>query len=163
MAEKDQRPQFISAHIISHNHWDREWIFTAKYVNRLIPEFMENLIRMMEEYPEYKFTLDGQTLMIEDYFEQLTALEAREIKKKLTGFVREDRLMVGPAYLQPDWGLVGGESLVRNLMIGLKTAEELGGAMKVGWMLDNFGQIAQAPQIYKGFGIDSAFVWRGAR
>jgi len=161
MKTEQRDGQIISAHIISHNHWDREWIFTAKYVNRWIPEFMDNLIRIMEEYPEYKFTLDGQTLILEDYFDQLTSLEAREIKKKLTGFVQEGRLMVGPAYLQPDWGLVGAESLVRNLQIGIRTARELGGAMKVGWMLDNFGQIAQAPQILRGFGIQSAFVWRG--
>lgn len=69
--------------------------------------------------------------------------------------------MIGPAYLQPDWSLVSGEALVRNLMIGHRRAAQFGPVMKVGWMLDNFGQIAQAPQIYRGFGIDGVFVWRG--
>lgn len=151
----------ITAHIISHNHWDREWIFTAKYVNRWIPPFMNNLIKMLEEQPAYKFVLDGQTLILEDYFAQLTPVEARTVRRKIKKFVAEGRLMVGPAYLQPDWGLVSSESLVRNLLIGFRMGKKLGGVMKAGWMLDNFGQIAQAPQIYKGFGIEGAFVWRG--
>jgi len=105
--------------------------------------------------------LDGQMLMIEDYLNQLPEEEANERRRWLKKYVQAGRLMVGPAYMQPDWGLVSGEALVRNLLIGHKMAEELGGAMKVGWMLDNFGQIAQAPQIYQGFDIDGVFVWRG--
>ncbi|HKJ68386.1 MAG TPA: glycoside hydrolase family 38 C-terminal domain-containing protein [bacterium] len=161
MTAQKRLDEIITAHIVSHNHWDREWIFRAHYVNQLIPSFMENLVRMMDRYPSYKFVLDGQTLILEDYFDQLPPVEAREIRKKLRGFVEEGRLLIGPAYLQPDWGLVSGEALVRNLLIGMRMAEDLGGAMKVGWMLDNFGQIAQAPQILRGFGIDGAFVWRG--
>lgn len=89
----------ITAHIISHNHWDREWIFTAKYVNRWIPPFMNNLVKMLEEQPAYKFVLDGQTLILEDYFAQLTPVEARTVRRKIKKFVAEGRLMVGPAYL----------------------------------------------------------------
>ncbi len=161
MSAQKSSDEMITAHIISHNHWDREWIFRAHYVNQWIPPFMEKLIRMMDRYPSYKFVLDGQTLILEDYFDQLPPAEARETRKKLRGFAEEGRLMIGPAYLQPDWGLVSGEALVRNLLIGMRMAEDMGGAMKVGWMLDNFGQIAQAPQILKGFDIDGAFVWRG--
>ncbi|MEZ4646574.1 MAG: glycoside hydrolase family 38 C-terminal domain-containing protein, partial [Chloroflexota bacterium] len=53
------------------------------------------------------------------------------------------------------------EALVRNLLIGGKMARRYGDVMKAGWLLDNFGQIAQAPQICKGFGIEGVFVWRG--
>lgn len=153
----------VTAHIISHNHWDREWIFTAKYANRWLPPFFENLFKRLEEYPEYRFVLDGQTLMIEDYLEQLSRDEASAAKRAIRKYAGEGRLLVGPAYLQPDWGLVSGEALVRNLLIGGKMAKQYGSGnvMKVGWMLDNFGQIAQAPQIYRGFGIEGAFVWRG--
>lgn len=151
----------LTVHLISHNHWDREWIFTARYTNRWLPRFFANVFAMLEREPGYRFVLDGQTAIVEDYFSQFTALEAREKKRKLTEYVRRGQLLVGPSYLQPDWALVSGESLVRNLMIGHKIAGQLGGVMKAGWMLDNFGQIAQAPQIYRGFGIDGVFVWRG--
>ncbi|MEW6129511.1 MAG: glycoside hydrolase family 38 C-terminal domain-containing protein [Acidobacteriota bacterium] len=148
-------------HLISHNHWDREWIFTANYTNRWLVSFFDNLLRVLETQPEYRFVLDGQTAIIEDYLSQLSPADARQCEQELSKYVKQNRLLVGPAYLQPDWALVSGEALVRNLMVGHKMAEKLGGVMKAGWMLDNFGQIAQAPQICKGFGIDGVFIWRG--
>jgi len=159
--DSQKRAERLSIHLISHNHWDREWIFTARYTNRWLVPFFENLFRTLDQQPDYRFVLDGQTAIIEDYFDQLPEEEIERREKEMCRFIREDRLLVGPAYLQPDWTLVSGEALVRNLMIGHRMAERLGGVMKAGWMLDNFGQIAQAPQIYKGFGIDGVFVWRG--
>jgi 2-O-(6-phospho-alpha-D-mannosyl)-D-glycerate hydrolase len=142
----------LTVHLISHNHWDREWIFTAKYTNRWLVPFFNNLFKTLATQPGYRFVLDGQTLIVEDYLAQLPDEEAAAREQELRRYVREGRLLVGPAYLQPDWTLVSGEALVRNLMIGHRIAERLGGVMKAGWMLDNFGQIAQAPQIYKGSG-----------
>ncbi len=39
--------------------------------------------------------------------------------------------------------------------------EAYGGVMKIGYVPDGFGHIAQLPQIFRGFGIDNAFFWRG--
>lgn len=148
-------------HIISHNHWDREWIFTARYANRWLPTFFNNLLAKLEQEPAYRFVLDGQTLIIEDYLNQLSPDEVASRESDIRKFVRSGQLLVGPAYLQPDWSLVSGEALVRNLLIGGKMARRYGPVMKAGWLLDNFGQIAQAPQIFRGFGIEGVFVWRG--
>ncbi len=151
----------LTIHLISHNHWDREWIFTARYTNRWLPPFFANVFTMLEREPQYRFVLDGQTAIIEDCLSQLSADEVEYYEKQISRFAKEGRLLIGPAYLQPDWGLVSGEALVRNLLIGHKVANKFGPVMKAGWMLDNFGQIGQAPQIYQGFGIDGVFVWRG--
>lgn len=148
-------------HLITHNHWDREWIFTARYTNRSLIRFFDNLFRRLDEQPGYRFVLDGQTLLIEDYLSLLPEEEAHDREERLRRYSAEGRLAIGPAYLQPDWSLVSGEALVRNLMIGHQMAARFGPVMKAGWMLDNFGQIAQAPQIYRGFGIDGVFLWRG--
>lgn len=45
-------------HLITHNHWDREWIFTARYTNRSLPRFFDNLFRTLDEQPDYRFVLD---------------------------------------------------------------------------------------------------------
>lgn len=148
-------------HLITHNHWDREWIFTAKYANRWLPTFFTNLFQRLEQESDYRFVLDGQTLIIEDYLQHLPPDEAAARARDIRKYVRSGQLLVGPAYLQPDWSLVSGEALVRNLLIGDKMARQYGNVMKAGWLLDNFGQIAQAPQIFKGFGIEGVFVWRG--
>ncbi|MEA2088023.1 MAG: glycoside hydrolase family 38 C-terminal domain-containing protein, partial [Candidatus Caldatribacteriota bacterium] len=82
-------------------------------------------------------------------------------EKKLKQYIKKGQILVGPYYLQPDWQLVSGESLIRNLLIGHKIAEKLGRVMKVGWLLDNFGQISQTVQIHKKFNLQGLFLWRG--
>ena len=158
---KSNMPQPLTIHLITHNHWDREWIFTARYANRWLPTFFKNLFDTLEKQPEYRFVLDGQTRIIEDYLYLLPPDEAAARERDIRHYARRGQLLVGPAYLQPDWTLVSGEALVRNLLIGHKTASRYGPVMNAAWLLDNFGQIAQAPQILRGFGIQGAFVWRG--
>ncbi len=152
-----------SIHIISHTHWDREWYLNSRYTNEWLITFFDNLFDMLEREEEYIFVLDGQTAMIEDYF---TELEKRGInsdigKEKIRTFVKQKRLFVGPYFLQPDWQLLSEESLVRNLLIGSRIADDLGGRMNTGWLLDNFGQISQTAQIHSEFGLKGLFVWRG--
>lgn len=151
----------LTIHLITHNHWDREWIFTARYANRWLLPFFDNLLARLDEQPDYRFVLDGQTLIIEDYLEQLPPEQAAQRARDIRRFAQSGQLLIGPAYLQPDWSLVSGEALVRNLLIGDRMARQYGAPMKAAWLLDNFGQIAQAPQILAGFGIEGAFVWRG--
>ncbi|HPF57112.1 MAG TPA: glycoside hydrolase family 38 C-terminal domain-containing protein, partial [Clostridiales bacterium] len=62
----------------------------------------------------------------------------------------------------PDEFLISGESLVRNLQKGYEiSAQYYTEPMKTGYVVDIFGHNAQFPQILKGFGIDSAVVFRG--
>ena len=151
----------ITGHIISHTHWDREWFLTSKYTAEWLVPFFNSLFTMLDQYPQYCFVLDGQTIMIEDYLNQLSSSDRAQSEKKIKQYISQSRLLAGPYYLQPDWRLVSGESLVRNMILGHQMAKKLGGVMKVGWLLDNFGQISQAPQIHEGFGIDGVFLWRG--
>lgn len=151
----------ITGHIISHTHWDREWFLTSKYTAEWLRPFFDSLFNMLEKYPDYCFVLDGQTIMIEDYLALLSPSEKFVAEKKLKKYISQSRLLAGPYYLQPDWRLVSGESLVRNMMLGHQMADDFGGVMKVGWLLDNFGQISQVPQIHKGFGINGVYLWRG--
>ncbi len=153
----------LTLHIISHTHWDREWFLNSPYTREWLIPFFDSLFRMMEKEPRYIFILDGQTIMIEDYFDELEKVgrEVQEYREKIIKYTKEKRLILGPYYLQPDWQLISDESLIRNLLIGIKMADQLGGSMKTGWLLDNFGQISQTAQIHAGFGIDALYVWRG--
>ena len=71
------------------------------------------------------------------------------------------RLIIGPWYTQTDEMVVGGESITRNLLYGLKDCEEFGDSMMIGYLPDSFGQSAQMPQILNGFGINRSIFWRG--
>jgi hypothetical protein len=57
--------------------------------------------------------------------------------------------------------LVDGETTIRNLETGLARAAELGGSMRVGYLPDMFGHIAQMPQILFSAGLEVAVMWRG--
>jgi len=151
------------AHIISHTHWDREWYLNSKYTNQWLVPFFNNLFNMFEKENEYIFVLDGQMSMIEDFFEELSksGVSTNIYKQKIRKYVKQKRLFIGPYYLQPDWQLLSEESLVRNMLIGNQIANDLGGSMNVGWMMDNFGQISQTAQIHKEFGMKGLYVWRG--
>jgi len=155
--------EVINAHIISHTHWDREWFLNSTYINEWLVPFFDSLFKLLDRERNYRFVLDGQTCIIEDYLNQLKkqGKDSRKHEMKLEQYIRKGQILVGPYYLQPDWQLVSGESLVRNLLIGHKIAEKYGQVMKVGWLLDNFGQISQAVQIHKKFDIKGLFLWRG--
>ena len=75
--------------------------------------------------------------------------------------MRDGRLAVGPWHVLPDEWLVSGEALIRNLRLGLAKAEAFGGAMRVGYVPDQFGHVGQLPQIFAGFGLPAAVLWRG--
>src|SRR6266852_8134688 len=143
--------------LVPHTHWDREWYQTFQPFRLPLVLTVDKLLNILHRDPKFNyFMLDGQTIVLEDYLE--VRPEQEEWLKKYT---RSGRILVGPWYLQPDEFLVSGESLVRNLQIGLRQAAEYGEPMRVGYVPDCFGHIAQLPQILRGFGIDNAVFWRG--
>lgn len=144
-------------HIVSHTHWDREWYRPYEYFRAKLVFVIDSLLSILETDSRYKhFLLDGQTLPLEDYLE--IKPENTEI---LTEHIRSGRIIIGPWYIQPDEFAPDGESLIRNLQIGMKTAGKFGEPMPVGYLPDSFGHSGQMPHILKGFGIDSAVVMRG--
>ncbi|NQT83952.1 hypothetical protein HQ563_13075, partial [bacterium] len=144
-------------HLISHTHWDREWRLVSQEFRMKLVDCLDHLLEIMESDPNYKyFTLDGQTIPLEDY------LEARpENRERIRKLCRAGRILVGPWYTCIDESLVHGESIVRNLLVGHGIAEEFGGATKTGSAISSFGHIGQLPQIFRGFGIDNAIFSRG--
>lgn len=146
-----------NVHIVPHMHWDREWYFSTEESRILLVNNMEEIMEMLENNPDYPYyVLDGQTSILEDYF--AVKPENKERVKKL---VREGRLIIGPWYTQTDEMVVGGESIVRNLLYGIKDSEEFGDYMKIGYLPDSFGQSAQMPMILNSFDITYSIFWRG--
>jgi len=145
------------AFIVAHTHWDREWYRTFQQFRIRLIDLINNLIEILENDKTFSdFTLDGQTIVLEDYLE--VHPKRRAILKK---YITEGRIHVGPWYILPDEFLVSAESIIRNLLLGYKIASEFGRVMKIGYIPDPFGHISQMPQILRGFGIDNIIFWRG--
>jgi hypothetical protein len=145
-----------TAHIINHTHWDREWFLTSIYTNQWIPGLINKIKELVDQNPDFRYLLDGQTLVIEDLLKTSPGY-----KPSVEKLVKSGNLIIGPYYCQPDWRLTGGESLIRNLLYGWSDMQLYGGKNDTGWLVDTFGHISQSPQIHHLFGLEAVFVWRG--
>jgi alpha-mannosidase len=148
---------YIDAIIVSHTHWDREWYQPFQEFRYRLVALVDQVLDILAADPDFGyFTLDGQTIVLEDY---LALRPQRE--GELRQHVQSGRLLIGPWHVLPDEFLVGAESTVRNFILGRKVCQRFGGRMPVGYLPDPFGHISQLPQILALCGIDSAVFRRG--
>ena len=144
-------------HVISHTHWDREWYLTFQQFRLKLVHLIDKLLDILDEYPDFKyFMLDGQTIVLDDYLYMRP-----ENEDVLRRHIQDGRILIGPWHILPDMFLVSPEAHIRNLLEGARTASRFGPKMPVGYIPDPFGHPGQIPQILKGFGIDTAALWRG--
>ncbi|MGF1735246.1 glycoside hydrolase family 38 C-terminal domain-containing protein [Photobacterium satsumensis] len=143
-------------HVIPHTHWDFEWYFSTHESLIQLVYHMEEVMSGLESGENDTYLLDGQLSIIEDYLEQCP-----EQKVRLTRLVQQGKLLIGPWYTQTDQLIISGESIVRNLMTGIRLGEQFGSVMNIGYVPDAFGQSIDMPKIYQGVGIDKTVFWRG--
>jgi len=150
-------PDKYTAFVVSHTHWDRAWYWPFQQFRIRLVQTIDQLVDLLKNNSDYKyFVLDGQTVVLEDYLEIKP-----EMQGELEPLIKAGRLLVGPWYVLPDEFIVSAESIVRNLMLGHKIANQFGAVMKEGYLPDPFGHIDQMPQIMRGFGISSFIFSRG--
>lgn len=155
----DRTNTTLTLHLVSHTHWDREWYLTFEEFRLRLVDLIDHVIDILDSDPQFQhFSLDAQTIVLEDY------LEVRPHRRAdLERLIRCGRLGVGPWYQLNDSYLVSGESTIRSLLIGSRIARGYGACLAIGYLPDQFGNISQMPQIFRGFGIDNAIVGRGRR
>ena len=144
-------------HVISHTHWDREWYLTFQQFRLKLVHLIDKLLDILAEDPNFKyFMLDGQTIVLDDYLHMRPEME--EVLRK---YIKDGRILIGPWHILPDMFLVSPEAHIRNLLEGARTARKFGPKMPIGYIPDPFGHPGQVPQILRGFGIETAALWRG--
>lgn len=142
---------------IPHTHWEGAVFKTREeYLEMGLPIILRAL-NMLKRHLDYKFTLD-QAALVKPFLDRYPEEEANFRK-----FVSEGRLqLVGGMNIMPDINMPGGESFIRQVMIGKGFfRERLGVDIKTGWCLDSFGHHAQMPQILKLAGLNSYWFFRG--
>jgi mannosylglycerate hydrolase len=142
--------------LVPHTHWDREWYFTTRQSKVLLLESLAVVLDELEAGRLPVFVLDGQTSLLEDYL-----LNAPAERERIASLVRGGKLKIGPWYSQTDQCVVGGESILRNLLYGIRDCREFGGHMEIGYVPDSFGQSEQLPQMLAQFGLQRCVFWRG--
>lgn len=143
-------------HVVAHTHWDREWYFSDNEAFIQFSYHMDEVIYALENGELDYYYLDGQLSILDDYLKVYPNQET-----KIKELVEGNKLFIGPWYTQMDEFVVAGESVVKNLQIGIDMSKRLGGHTALGYLPDSFGQGKDMPKIYNGFGIEDAVFWRG--
>ncbi len=153
MSKKNNNSIFI----VPSTHWDREWYLPFQSFRTQLIHLIDRLLERLRKQ-DYYFMLDGQTIILEDYFEIRP-----ERKEELLNLIRKGKIDVGPWYILPDEWLVGQESLVRNIEMSLDLARELNiPLMNFGYLPDQFGHTRAIPQLLADLTSFSAtLIWRG--
>jgi hypothetical protein len=143
--------------VVSHFHWDREWYRSFQAFRGRLVDAIDAVLDLAAADPDFRFVLDGQAIVLEDYL-----VVRPERRAELVAGLEAGRLAAGPWYVQPDSLLPGGETHIRNLLLGREVAGALGPVSTVAYVPDSFGHPAQFPQLFAGFGLDPFIFWRGS-
>lgn len=140
----------VIATCIGHTHIDVAWWWTVAQTREKVARSFATVLKLMEEYPDYKF-MSSQPVLY--YF-----LEQRypELLERIKERVKEGRWEAeGGMWLEADCNLTSGESLVRQFAHGKKYFKDTFGVdNKILWLPDVFGYSGALPQIMKKSGVD---------
>jgi hypothetical protein len=142
--------------IVSHFHWDREWYRSFQEFRGRLVDAIDAVLDLAAADPEFRFVLDGQAIVLEDYL-----VVRPERRVEIIAGLASGKLAAGPWYVQPDSLLPAGETHIRNLLLGREVAGSFGPVSAVAYVPDSFGHPAQFPQLFAGFGLDPFVYWRG--
>ena len=164
----------VIASCIGHTHIDVAWWWTVAQTEEKTCRSFSTVLRLMEQYPNYKFMSSQPQLYV--------FLKARypELFEQIKQRVAEGRWEPeGGMWVEADCNLTSGESLVRQFIYGKRFfKEEFGVDNRILWLPDVFGYSGALPQIMKQCGIDyfmttklawnqinkmpyDTFMWRG--
>jgi len=161
-------------HLIGHAHIDHAWLWPMCETERKAARTFSNMARLAEEYPEFVF-IQSQSAQLEGIKENYPDIFA-SVKE---AFKKGNWEPNGGMWVEADCNLTGGESLVRQFLVGKQAAREmLGYEGDTLWLPDVFGYAAALPQILSGCGIRyfvtskinwndttrfpyDTFIWRG--
>lgn len=138
---------------IGNSHLDLEWLWTKEETRRKAARTLGNQLKIIEEYPEYKY-IQSQPWLFEsikvDYPELYT-----EVKKAIK---KGSIIPEGGSWVQTDTNIPSGESLIRQFLVGKKFIKnEFDFDSEIFWLPDSFGASGALPQILKGCGIKYFF------
>lgn len=135
---------------IGHTHIDVAWLWRLRQTREKAGRSFATVLKLMEEYPEYKFMSSQAQLYAfvkEDYPEVYEGI------KKMIAAGRWE--VEGSMWVESDTNVTSGESLVRQFLVGKRFfKDEFGVDNKIMWLPDVFGYSAALPQIMKKAGID---------
>ena len=136
-------------YMIGHSHLDLEWLWTTNETRRKAARTLGNQLKIIEEYPEYKY-IQSQPWILETVKNDYPQLYEKVKEAERNGNI----IVEGGMWVESDVNIPSGESLIRQFVFGKKfIKDEYGKESEIFWLPDSFGMTAALPQIMKGCGI----------
>ena len=138
---------------IGHGHLDQAWLWPIRETRRKAARTYARQLGQIDDHPGFLYgTSQPQQLL---WTKQGHPALYERIKKAVTA----DRIeLQGSFWVETDTNMPGGESLVRQSLVGRRfLAEEFGldaEDMRLCWLPDTFGYSGNLPQILKKSGMD---------
>jgi alpha-mannosidase len=174
LLEAKNGPTVPEIHLTGHAHIDHAWLWHIGETERKAARTYINMARLAEEYPDFVF-IQSQPAQLE-----IISREYPEIFEAVKEAYRKGNWDPnGGMWVEADCNLSGGESLIRQFLVGKRANWELLGCeADTLWLPDVFGYAAALPQILAGCGIKyfvtskinwndttrfpyDTFIWRG--
>lgn len=138
-----------SVTLVGHAHLDMNWLWIEPETVQCAHDTFRQVLRFMDEFPDFHFSQSQASVyeMVERTDPELFAQVAERI--------REGRWeILGGAVDEGDTNLSSGEAIARTMLLGQRYfRSRFGKTASVGWLPDNFGHVAQLPQILNLSGV----------
>lgn len=148
----------VRSHInlVASTHIDTAWLWQLKDTVRKCGHSFSNMLRLMDEYPEFKFS-NSQAKLLSFTKEHYPTL-FEQIKQRQKEGRWEN---VGTMWVESDCNVTSGESMTRQILYGVNFFEkEFGSRPNMAWLPDTFGFQANLPQIFKKSGTDYFYSYK---
>ena len=91
--------------IVPHTHWDREWYLPFQNFRTKLVKLIDSLIGICEKQ-DFRFMLDGQTIVLEEYLEIKP-----ENKERLLKLIRDDKKYLCRPDANGEWYKINKDGL----------------------------------------------------
>jgi len=140
---------------VGHAHIDVAWLWTLAQTRRKTERTFHNVIRLMDEFPEFHFVQSQPHLyevIREDHPKLFSEIQKLVAEKKWEP--------IGGMWVEADCNISGSESLVRQFLLGRNYFRQHFGAdaeSPVLWLPDVFGYAWNLPQLIREAGLEYFF------
>lgn len=135
---------------VGHAHIDTAWLWPVRETIRKCARTFANQISLLEKYPDYVFGASAP--------QHYAFVKERypEIYAEIKALAAEGRWeLQGAMWVEADCNVIGGESMIRQLLHGKNFfMDEFGVDVRNLWLPDVFGYSAAMPQILLKSGVD---------
>ena len=135
---------------IGHSHLDLAYLWPVRETRRKAVRTLSNALTNIEKYPDYIYGVSQPQQL------QWIKEDKPELYKRIASAIKNDRIEVqGGMWVESDTNIVGGESLIRQIIYGNEFwKKEFDKQTGICWLPDVFGYSAALPQILKKTGMD---------